>query len=723
MQRPERLADADACVQAILARCGKSLRVATPLGLGKPNVLLNALYAAARRDTGITLDIYTALSLARPVPKPGLEARFLGPFLERHFGADYPDLDYVADQLAGRLPPNVRIHEFYLQSGALLDCAQAQRDYASENYTHVARDLVPLGINLIVQLVALRGEGGATRISLSCNPDVTLDLLDRLDVAQLPRPLLVAVAHPDLPFLGHGAELPVDAVDMLLDSPPHRLFALPREPVDDVEYAIGYHASALVKDGGTLQIGIGALSDALVYALMERHADNASYVATLAALDDDGNTRALAERIGGTVPLTRGLYGASEMVMDGFMALRRAGVLTRLAYDDEAIERAVAKGVFDAALGDDAGEHLYAAGVLPARIDARECAWLQRFGLLPEGARVEGGALHLTDGRAFDADLTVSAARAALGRVLAGRHLRDGRYLRGAFYLGSNDLYDWLRGLEGEDYAGLDMTRVSDVNQLYGGREALDALQRRGARFFNTCMMATLLGAAVSDQLDDGRVVSGVGGQYNFVAMAHALDDGRSVLMLHATHGSRGRVTSNIRWNYGHTTIPRHLRDIVVTEYGVADLRGKSDQECIKAMLAVSDARFLDGLVAAARRSGKLAADFRVPDAWRAHRPETLARALAPARASGRLPAFPLGCDFDAAERRLLPALAWLRERTATRGGAMATMARALLRLDDSSSDEAAALVRMRLADVNGLAERLQRRLLRLALSRTRNRP
>ena len=31
---------------------------------------------------------------------------------------------------------------------------------------------------------------------------------------------------------------------------------------------------------------------------------------------------------------------------------------------------------------------------------------------------------------------------------------------------------------------------------------------------------------------------------------------------------------SNIRWSYGHTTIPRHLRDMVVTEYGVADLRG-----------------------------------------------------------------------------------------------------------------------------------------------------
>ena len=48
-------------------------------------------------------------------------------------------------------------------------------------------------------------------------------------------------------------------------------------------------------------------------------------------------------------------------------------------------------------------------------------------------------------------------------------------------------------------------------------------------------MMATALGDAVSDGLEDGRIVSGVGGQYNFVAMAHALDDARSVLMFRVT--------------------------------------------------------------------------------------------------------------------------------------------------------------------------------------------
>jgi len=174
-------------------------------------------------------------------------------------------------------------------------------------------------------------------------------------------------------------------------------------------------------------------------------------------------------------------------------------------------------------------------------------------------------------------------------------------------------------------------------------------------------MMATLLGAATSDALEDGRVVSGVGGQYNFVAMAHALADGRSVLLLRATRRSGRWLESNIRWSYGHTTIPRHLRDIFVTEYGVADLRGRSDEACIRAMLAISDAHFVDRLADDAKRAGKLPRDFRIPDAWRANTPEGLAARLARARAGKRFPSFPFGSDFDETERELLPALGWLK--------------------------------------------------------------
>jgi len=181
------------------------------------------------------------------------------------------------------------------------------------------------------------------------------------------------------------------------------------------------------------------------------------------------------------------------------------------------------------------------------------------------------------------------------------------------------------------------------------------------ARFINNAMMATLLGDVISDALEDGQVVSGVGGQYNFAAQSFALEGARFIIMLPATRTAGGRVTSNIRWNYGHTTIPRHLRDVVVTEYGVADLRGKTDRDVIAAMLAVADSRFQDELLARAKRAGKIEQRFKLPGAWRDNTPERIARALAPAREQGLLPPFPFGTDFTAVEQRLIPALALLR--------------------------------------------------------------
>jgi len=640
-----RYTDTDACARHLAYELGPDLRIAAPLGLGKPHGLLNALYRLVAADSGRSMRLYTALSLTRPQPAPGLEQRFLGPFLERHFGADAVDPQYALDQARDALPANVEVHEFYLQSGALLRSASAQRSYISQNYTHVARDLAVQDINLLVQLVARREGPDGVHYSLSCNPDLTLDFLRQVQSAGRQRPMCVAVVHPDLPYLGGDAEVAQAYFDVELrpdTSPP--LFALPRSPVGLAEYALGLHASALVKDGGCLQIGIGALSDALVKALLLRQQDNTPWRRALVALDPAGATHALAGRLGGLAPFETGLYGASEMVMDGFMHLQRGGVLKRRSWDNLALERASAAGQLNPA----------------------------------------------TPG---------------------------GHYLRGAFFLGSRELYEWLDATEAADPDAIDMCAVSNVNQLYGNHPLLATLQRRGARFFNTCMMATLLGAAVSDTLEDGAVVSGVGGQYNFVAMAHELPDGRSVLLLRATRNTRGGIESNIRWNYGQTTIPRHLRDIVVTEYGVADLRGKSDSECIEAMLSIADARFLDALCAEAKAHGKLSADFAIPEAWRRHHPGHLREVLAPFQHKGLLPKFPFGSDFTEVEQRLLPALEWLKAGSSNWRGKLRLL-RAFCRPGEALPGEAEALARMGLDAPTRMADRLQRRLLQAALRR-----
>ena len=708
----------DACVESILARAGAHLRIAAPLGLGKPNVLLNALYRRVEGDTNLHLDLYTALSLALPRAKADLERRFLEPFLARHFGADYPELLYVAAQKSGTLPANVRIHEFYLQSGALLGVESAQCDYSSLKYTHVARDLAEHGVNVVVQLIAAREEGGRIRYSLACNPDVTADLLDCMSAMGAARPFVVGVVHPDLPFIGNEAEVDADFFDALLfdQANGHSLFALPRAPIDPVEFAIGLHASTLVRDGGTLQIGIGALSDAIVHALLLRQNDNVGYRSALDALGAQTDAETLAARIGGLESFATGLYGASEMVMDGFMHLAQAGILKRRVYDDYAIEQALEDGGIQDTLHAHAADALHACGALGPYIDKREFARLLRFGLLPEGTQLGFTALQLPDGTNLPLDLSNADARVQWNRVLAGRTLREGRYLRGAFYLGSKAFYAWLRALEGADFDGVSMTRVSDINQLYGGRESLDALQRRDARFFNTCMMATLLGAATSDALENGQVVSGVGGQYNFVAMAHALAGGRSVLLLRATRQSAGAVESNILWNYGHTTIPRHLRDVVVTEYGIADLRGKSDEDCIIAMLAITDARFQDKLVDQAKAAGKLHRDFAIPTAWRANTTATIQAVLKRSDLVERFPAFPFGCDFDQTELRLLPALTTLKALSASKWRLAWIVLRSLVS-KPVVNDAQPLLARLDLAHPASLTERITRRLVLAALS------
>ena len=261
------------------------------------------------------------------------------------------------------------------------------------------------------------------------------------------------------------------------------------------------------------------------------------------------------------------------------------------------------------------------------------------------------------------------------------------------------------------------MRRISEVNQLYGGHETRERLQRREARFFNTCMMATALGAAVSDGLEDGRVVSGVGGQYNFVAMAHALPDGRSALLLRSARGTGGARASNIRWNYGHATIPRHLRDLYVTEHGIADVRGKTDEDCIVAMASIADANFQQALLDDAKRNGKLRTDFVAPADWQRNTQARLHAALAPFRRDGILPDYPLGSDFTEVEQRLLKALGWLQARTGSVAGKLRTIASALMASRGARDDEA--LQRMALDAPASASEWLYARLLAHALRQT----
>jgi hypothetical protein len=103
---------------------------------------------------------------------------------------------------------------------------------------------------------------------LSCNPDLTLDLLALRRAGRVDF-LFAGQANSELPFMPRTAAIGAEELDFLLDDPAtdFPLFAPPRAPVSLTDYAAGLHAASIVPDGGTLQIGIGSLGDAVVQAL------------------------------------------------------------------------------------------------------------------------------------------------------------------------------------------------------------------------------------------------------------------------------------------------------------------------------------------------------------------------------------------------------------------------------------------------------------------------
>ncbi|MFH0342155.1 MAG: acetyl-CoA hydrolase/transferase C-terminal domain-containing protein [Chromatiales bacterium] len=709
---PQQFDDVGDCVDAALQRVGKRIVLALPLALGNPVPLVNELYRRAFRDRSIELKIFTGLSLRKPQASGELERRFLDPFVARVLG-NCPELDYVAAVRAGQVPSNIEVIEFFLEPGAYLGNAYAQQHYLSANYTHVARELLAHGVNVVAQMIATRVSDGRTEYSLSCNPDVTVDLLPELDATRRGgrEIVTIGVVNRQLPFMFGGAEIAESALDFVVEHAryDYDLYCPPNLAINTVEYLIGLYASVLVKDAGTLQIGIGELGDAIVYCLQQRHQHNATWRSVL----DDCRVRERfgreIERIGDIERFERGLYGCTEMFVDGFLDLYRSGILKRRVYGHALVQRLLNEGKITERIDARALERLLEAG-LPPLLDAAEFASLQQVGIIAAECSYESGRIRTPQGEWLPADLSDAVTRERLAHECLGARLREGVLLHGGFFLGPKGFYAALRDLPEAERRLFNMTGVGFINQLYGEDAALRIAQRQHARFINTAMMITLTGAAVSDTLDDGQVVSGVGGQYNFVSMAHALPGAHSVLAVRSVRTKAGRTTSNLVFSHGHNTIPRHLRDVVITEYGIAELRGKTDSEVIAAMLNIADARFQDKLLGQAQAAGKLPRRYRIPEAHRNNTPEALERALAGHRRAGLFSAFPFGSDYTAEELVLAHALKRLRKRMDTAAGKAAAVATALLR-PGISAPMRPYLQRMRLDRPQNMRERLLQRL------------
>ena len=453
--------------------------------------------------------------------------------------------------------------------------------------------------------------------------------------------------------------------DLILDDPQYDfpLFSVPKGAVAPADHMIGLHVSSLIKDNGTLQIGIGSLGDAIAASLIMRHKDNEAYNQTLDIFNIKDEYSDLIERIGGTDTFEKGLYGATEMLVDVFVQLYKNDILKRRVYDHAGIQELLNNNVISDEIPANILDILVAQEVINTRLTRADFRLLMKYGIIQGPFEYMDGCI-IHDGHTLPADLANEETRTVLESSL-GVRLKEGVVCHGAFFIGPKDFYQALNDMPARERKLFSMTGVDFVNQLYGGEE-LKSLQRQQARFVNAGMMVTLLGAVVSDGLESGNIVSGVGGQYNFVSMAHALDDGRLIMMVRSTKKSKGKESSNIIFNYGHTTIPRHLRDIVVTEYGIADLRGKSDQDVIKAMLKITDSRFQGELLAQAKEAGKIAADYEIPDPYRHNTPANIRKLIQPLISLGFFKDFPFGTDYTQEEIILARALKGLKDSIST---------------------------------------------------------
>lgn len=178
----------------------------------------------------------------------------------------------------------------------------------------------------------------------------------------------------------------------------------------------------------------------------------------------------------------------------------------------------------------------------------------------------------------------------------AGKVTNDGKGIFGGFSvttfaLGEPELYEWL-----VDNPAVRFLPVDVVNSPETISANVDMVSINGA------LAVDLAGQVVADTLD-GRQFSGIGGHEDFVASSGLQLEDRSLICLRSTAVVEGEVRSRItaRFDAGAIiTTPRHQLDVVITEYGAAELRGRTVRERALALAQIAHPDFRDDLSATA---------------------------------------------------------------------------------------------------------------------------
>ena len=162
------------------------------------------------------------------------------------------------------------------------------------------------------------------------------------------------------------------------------------------------------------------------------------------------------------------------------------------------------------------------------------------------------------------------------------------------FAAGTAELYRWLDGNDEVRFLPVDV--VNSPEAISRNREMVT---------INGALAVDLWGQVAADTLN-GRQFSGIGGHEDFVAASGLELEDRSVICLPSTTTVAGEVISRIVPALPEgmlVTTPRHQLDLVVTEFGVAHLRGRTVRERASALTRIAHPDFRDDL---ARRATTL---------------------------------------------------------------------------------------------------------------------
>ncbi|MFL5908130.1 MAG: acetyl-CoA hydrolase/transferase family protein [Solirubrobacterales bacterium] len=166
---------------------------------------------------------------------------------------------------------------------------------------------------------------------------------------------------------------------------------------------------------------------------------------------------------------------------------------------------------------------------------------------------------------------------------------------------GTNELYEWLDGNDEVAFLPVEIVNSPDV-----------IARNRRMVTINGALSVDIQGQVVADTIN-ARQYSGIGGHEDFVAGPALALEARSLLCMSSTYTIGGQSHSRIvPWfdRGAVITTPRHQVDVIVTEYGGAELQGKTVHQRGEALAAVAHPDHRDELLAAAERASGGEAPF-----------------------------------------------------------------------------------------------------------------